>query len=99
MDTYSKDIERKMRQFADGLSEKDRRRFTRACQGVIFHTLEVARQFMERAKTTTGLRVTVSVLEKVYATGRKYAAGFKETMKIVFDDFLPKWNYRALPEA
>jgi len=27
-----------------------------------------------------------------------YAAGFKENMKIVFDKFLPKWNYRAVPE-
>src|SRR5262249_47304397 len=72
---------------------------TRACQGVIFHTLEVAKQFLERAKTSTGLRVTVSVLEKVYDTGRKCAGGFKEAMTIVFDDFLPKWNYRAIPEA
>jgi DDE family transposase len=72
---------------------------TRACQGVIFHTLEVAQQFIERAKTSMGLRVTVSVLEKVYATGRKYAEGFKEAMKIVFDDHLPKWNYRAIPES
>ena len=72
---------------------------TRACRGVIFHTWEVAKQFMSSAKTATGLRVTVSLLEKVYATGRKYAAGFKETMKIVFDDLLPKWNYRAIPES
>jgi hypothetical protein len=72
---------------------------TRACQGVIFHTVEIAKQFIERAKTTTGLRVTVSILDKVYATGRKYAKDFKETMKIVFDDHLPKWNYRAIPES
>jgi hypothetical protein len=70
---------------------------TRACQGVIFHTLEIAKQFIARAKTTTGLRVTVGVLAKVYATGRKYAEGFKEKMKILFDDHLPKWNYRAVP--
>jgi hypothetical protein len=70
---------------------------TRACQGVIFHTLEIAKQFIERAKTSLGLRVTVSVLEKVYATGRTCAEGFKKAMKIVFDDFLPKWNYRAIP--
>jgi len=70
---------------------------TRACQGVIFHTVEIAKQFIERAKTRTGLRVTVSLLDKVYATGRKYAEGFKENLKIVFDDHLPKWNYRALP--
>ena len=72
---------------------------TRACQGVIFHSVEIAKQFIERAKTTTGLRVTVSLLDKVYATGRKYAEGFKTTMKILFDDHLPKWNYRALPQT
>jgi hypothetical protein len=71
---------------------------TRACKGVIFHTVQIAKQFIERAKTTAGLRVTVSLLDKVYATGRKYAEGFKTTMKIVFDDHLPKWNYRALPQ-
>ena len=71
---------------------------TRACQGVIFHTVEIAKQFIERAKTTTGLKVTVSLLDKVYETGRKYAADFKTTMQIAFDDHLPKWNYRALPQ-
>lgn len=72
---------------------------TRACQGVIFHSLDVAGQFIARTKTTTGLRVTVSILEKVYATGRKYAANFKKNMAILFDDHLPKWNYRAIPES
>jgi hypothetical protein len=71
---------------------------TRACRGVIFHTVAIAKQFIERAKTSTGLRVTVSLLDKIYATGRKYAQGFKDTMKILFDDHLPKWNYRALPQ-
>ncbi|MFO0842101.1 MAG: ISAzo13 family transposase [Gemmataceae bacterium] len=72
---------------------------TRACRGVIFHTVEVAKQFIERAKTNTGLRVTVSLLDKVYATGWKVAEGFKDAMKILFDDHLPKWNYRALPQS
>ena len=71
---------------------------TRACQGVIFHTMDIARQFIEQAKTTTGLRVTVRTMEHVYQTGRKYAADFKHNMKILFDDHLPKWNYRAMPE-
>jgi hypothetical protein len=70
---------------------------TRACQGVIFHTVDIARQFIARAKTAAGLRVTVSLLAKVYQTGRKIADDFKENLKIVFDDHLPKWNYRALP--
>lgn len=72
---------------------------TRACRGVIFHTAEIARQFLARAKTSTGLRVTVSLLDKVYATGRKCGEGFRTAMKIVFDAHLPKWNYRALPQA
>jgi len=72
---------------------------TRACQGAIFHTLEIAQHFIEQTKTTTGLGVTVRILDKVYATGRKYATDFKDHMKIVFDDFLPKWNYRAIPES
>jgi len=72
---------------------------TRACQGVIFHTVDIAQQFIERTKTSTGLRVTVDILEKIYATGRQYAKDFKKTMKIVFDNHLPKWNYRALPES
>lgn len=72
---------------------------TRACRGVIFHSVEIARQFIERAKTSTGLRVTVRLLDKVYATGRKVAEGFKDAMKILFDDHLPKWNYRALPQV
>ncbi len=72
---------------------------TRACQGVIFHTVEIAQQFIERAKTTTGLRVTVSLLNKAYAIGREYAEDFKDNMKILFDEHLSKWNYRALPQT
>jgi hypothetical protein len=71
---------------------------TRACRGVIFQTLETVRHYMGKAETTTGLQVKVRVLDKVYATGRKCAAGFKKAMKIVFDSVLPKWNYRAIPE-
>ncbi len=38
-----------------------------------------------------------SVLDKVFETGRKTADGFKKNMKIKFDEFLPKWNYVAVP--
>jgi hypothetical protein len=71
---------------------------TRACRGVIFRALETVRYSMSKTETGKGLKVQVRVLEKVYETGRKCAAGFKETMKIVFDKLLPKWNYRAIPE-
>ena len=70
---------------------------TRACRGVIFRTLETARYYMAKASTQTGLTVTVTMLEKVYETGRKCAEGFKESMTIAFDKVWPKWNYRAIP--
>ena len=72
---------------------------TRACLGVIFRTLETVRYYMAKAETKTGLKTRARVLEKVYETGRKCAEGFKETMKIAFDELLPKWNYRAIPET
>ena len=71
---------------------------TRACRGVIFRTLETVRYYISKAETTTGLTIKVRILDKVYQTGCKCAAGFKKTMKIVFDKVLPKWNYRAVPE-
>jgi hypothetical protein len=71
---------------------------SRACRGVVFHTLETARHYIGKTATTTGLKVMVEILSKVYTTGRKYMDNFKETMKIVFDRVLPKWNYTAVPE-
>ncbi len=72
---------------------------TRACQGVVFHSVDIAKQFMEKAKTTKGLTVNVAILTGVDMTGKKCAANFLETMRICFDDFLPRWNYRAIPQA
>ena len=66
---------------------------------MIFHTVGLVKGLMEKAKTSTGLEVTVDILDKVYQTGRKYAADFKETIKLVFDEVLPKWNYRAIPSG
>ena len=70
---------------------------TRACQGVIFTSLELVKKLMAKTQTKTGLSVVVNVIDKIYTTGRKVADGFKETMKIIFDEYLPKWNYRVVP--
>ena len=72
---------------------------TRACQGVVFHSVAIAKQFMEQARTSKGLTVTVDILTAVYATGKKCAADFLNTMRIIFDDHLPRWNYRAIPKV
>ena len=70
---------------------------TRACQGVIFTSIELVKELIEKTRTSTGLSVTVQIIDKVYETGRKVADDFKKTMRIVFDDFLPQWNYTAIP--
>lgn len=70
---------------------------TRACQGVVFSSVEIVKELMEKTKTSTGLKVFVKVIDKVYETGRKVDDEFKNNMKIIFDEFLPKWNYRAVP--
>ena len=54
---------------------------TRACRGVIFRTLEVAQHYMAKTETTTGMKVEVSILDKVYETGpqmRRWIQGIHE---------------------
>jgi len=70
---------------------------TRACQGVLFTSVELVKELMEKTKTSKGLRVFVEIIETVYQTGRKAAEDFKHTMRIIRDDILPSWNYRAVP--
>ena len=72
---------------------------THACQGVIFVSVELVKELMERTKTKTGLWVTVDIIKETYLTGEKAPEKFKEQMPIVFDEALPKWNYRAIPQG
>ena len=71
---------------------------TRVCQGVIFDSVEMVKDLMAKAKTRNGLKVLTTVLDRVYKTGRQVREDFKQTMKIVFDDYLPQWNYTAQPQ-
>ena len=70
---------------------------TRACQGVIFTSVALVKKLMEKTRTRQGLQVVVDIIDGVFQIGRKVAADFKTTMRIVFDAVLPQWNYRALP--
>jgi len=70
---------------------------TRACKGLVFKSIDIVKKAMGNAKTKSGLKTVSSVLEKVYDTGKKVTKNFKQNMKIIFDDFLPQWNYRAVP--
>ena len=72
---------------------------TRACKGVPLESIKTAKHYIEKTETTKGLNVVVRLLDKIYVTGRKYAKDFKKTMTIKFDEFLPKWNYTAIPDT
>jgi hypothetical protein len=72
---------------------------TRAMQGVILTSHQLVQTLFERTTTRTGLKVIVNIIETVYQIGRKVADDYKDTMRIVFDDFLRQWNYRAIPLA
>lgn len=71
---------------------------TRACSGMLFDTLETVVELMRKAGTCTGLRTTVNVIRRLYETGRNATEAMKQNLKIVFDDLLPGWNYRAVPQ-
>lgn len=69
----------------------------RACKGVVFKSIEIVKELIGNTKTETGLRVTVEVIEKIYQIGRKVSENFKDNMRIIFDQYLPAWNYTAIP--
>jgi len=72
---------------------------TRACQGVLFTSVNLVKQLIEKTTTSKGLKVFVKIIDTIYQTGRKVADHFKQTMRIIRDDFLPAWNYRATPNS
>ena len=70
----------------------------RACAGRLFDSMETVVTLMRKAATTTGLKTTVNVMRRKYLTGRNANETIKRNLKIVFDQHLPKWNYRAIPQ-
>ncbi len=71
---------------------------TRACQGLLLTSLEVAVAAMQKTATKTGLRTTVHVMPGDYPAKEGYPEEYRDTMKIRFDEELPAWNYRAIPD-
>lgn len=69
----------------------------RSWEGVVFSDYEIIKEQAEQTRTGKGLAVVAWINEKVYQSGRKYSENFKETMTIVFDEVLPKWNYQIQP--
>ena len=74
---------------------------SRACTGMLFDTLSRAVELMRKAKTSTGLRTTVNVINRVYEIGRNASEAMKETIlaTVLFHKLLPKWNYTISPKT
>ena len=72
---------------------------TRSLQGMVLTTHLLAKELIEKTTTKSGLKVFSTIFNRVYETGRKVAEGFKESMRIIFDDNLAPWNYVAIPET
>ena len=70
---------------------------TRAWSGVVFRTLDIVTACLKRVRTSSGLKVTYAVLDKVYELKRKVSARFLNAFPIQFDDYLPDWNYTVTP--
>ncbi len=71
---------------------------TRACQGVIFRTLSIIKQLIQRTWTNNGLYVTVDVITKNYEPARQAVNQSDEPLSIQFDKRLPLLNYIATPQ-
>jgi len=69
---------------------------TRAMQGVVLRSLQVARDFISRTTTASGLHVTVETARKMYERGRQATTDFMADMPIRFGTFSPQPNYTAL---
>jgi len=70
---------------------------TRELSGMILISHLFMKELIEKTTTKAGLKVFACIFNKVYETRRKVAEGFKESMRIVFDEHLKQWNYTAIP--
>ena len=70
---------------------------TRAWQGAVFYTMDVLTRLLKRVRASTGLKITVAVLKKLYQTKRCGSDRSLASYPIQFDHFLPEWNYVVTP--
>jgi hypothetical protein len=68
---------------------------TRSLRGVVLRTIAVAKQYIERTTTATGLRVVAEIARRTYQRGLKATREFLEHNPIEFNKLLPQLNYTA----
>lgn len=70
---------------------------TKSIEGVFFDTPEEAEKYIKKTKTSTGLKVTTSIIKKTYETGKKAVKNFMDDLNIKFDKNLGSLNYIVSP--
>ena len=68
---------------------------SRSLRAVVLKTIEVAKTFIARTTTATGLRVVAEIARRSYERGVKATPEFLDHNPIRFDRFLPQLNYTA----
>jgi len=63
-------------------------------QGVVFRNYDIIKELAEQTTTKTGFSVKAYINTKLYQTGVKASEEFMKTMPVIFNNFLPKWNYK-----
>jgi hypothetical protein len=63
-------------------------------EGHVFENHEIIKELAEQTTTKTGFSVKAYINTKVYQTGKKASDEFMQTMPVIFNKFLPKWNYK-----
>jgi hypothetical protein len=63
-------------------------------QGEVFDNYDKIKELAEQTTTKTGFSVKVWMNTKTYLIGKKVPEEFLKKMPVIFNKFLPKWNYR-----
>ena len=63
-------------------------------QGHVFDDYETIKELAEQTTTKNGFCVKAYINKKIYQTGKKASNEFMKTMPVIFNKFLPKWNYK-----
>jgi len=65
--------------------------------GQPLRTVETMLSYGRGTTTATGLRVTASLIEDVYETGKRVADAVMKTLQVEPDVVCPQWNYTIRP--
>ena len=72
---------------------------SRACQGVILRDIQILCELMRKTHNQSGVKVFVDINEKFYESGKQASKEFRDNMPLLFDEYLPLWNYTAIPKG